>query len=54
MKKDCKFTCTVCGYEYNPVAIDPEGNTRSPFNELPDNWVCPACGAGKEKFKEQK
>jgi rubredoxin len=56
MEKACgsKFVCTVCGYEYNPAAIDPEGNIRSPFNDLPDNWVCPSCGAGKEKFKEKK
>lgn len=56
MEKACgsKYVCTVCGYEYNPAAIDPEGNIRSPFNNLPDNWVCPSCGAGKEKFKEKK
>ena len=38
-----RWVCTVCGYEY-------DGET--PFEELPDDWVCPMCGVGKEYFKK--
>ncbi len=41
------YVCTVCGYIY-----DPEDNGGVPFEELPSDWVCPLCGAGKEDFEE--
>jgi len=47
-----KFSCNICGYVYDPQAGDPE-NGISPgttFEELPANWACPVCGAGKENF----
>lgn len=40
-----KFICNVCGYVY-----DPEENDGIPFSELPDDWVCPVCGADKDNF----
>ena len=41
-----KYICDVCGYEYDP---DVEGKA---FNELPEDWVCPVCGVGKDQFSE--
>ena len=44
--------CSVCGYEYDPEVGDPEGGIApgTPFENLPDDWVCPICGAGKDEF----
>jgi rubredoxin len=48
-----KYECQICGYIYNPEAGDPEHGIRpqTPFNDLPDNWVCPVCGASKDQFE---
>ncbi len=43
-----KFECTVCGYIYDE---EVEG---VPFADLPDDYECPICGAGKELFEEIK
>lgn len=40
-----KYVCDVCGYEY-----DPENENGVAFDDLPDDWVCPVCGAGKDEF----
>ena len=50
-----KFVCTVCGYVYDPEVGDPENEIApgTPFEQLPDDWVCPLCGVGKEDFKEE-
>lgn len=47
-----KYRCEVCGYVYDPVLGDPNRGVRpdSPFKELPEEWCCPVCGAGKENF----
>lgn len=44
-----KYKCTVCGYIYEPEKGDPDSGIKpgTPFEELPDNWVCPVCGADK-------
>ncbi|MCX7912639.1 MAG: rubredoxin [Dehalococcoidales bacterium] len=49
-----KYECTVCGYIYDPAAGDPDNNVPpgTPFESLPDDWVCPLCGAGKADFKK--
>ena len=49
-----KYECTVCGYVYDPELGDPEGGIApgTPFEELPEDWVCPVCGAGKSEFEE--
>lgn len=47
-----KYRCIVCGYIYNPE-FGNEENRISPgteFNDLPDDWICPVCGVGKEDF----
>jgi rubredoxin len=49
-----KYECTVCGYIYDPALGDPDGKIPpgTPFDKLPDDWVCPVCGAHKEDFKK--
>jgi rubredoxin len=51
-----KYECKVCGYIYDPQKGDPETGIKpgTPFEQLPDDWVCPVCGAGKEEFEEVK
>jgi len=48
-----KYRCTVCGYVYDPELGDPDGNIKpgTPFEEIPDDWVCPVCGAAKSEFE---
>ena len=47
-----KWRCGVCNYIYDPEAGDPAGDIPpgTPFEELPDDWTCPECGAGKDEF----
>jgi flavin reductase (DIM6/NTAB) family NADH-FMN oxidoreductase RutF/rubredoxin len=49
-----KYECTVCGYVYDPEAGDPDGGIApgTPFEKIPDTWVCPVCGAAKSEFKK--
>ena len=49
-----RFTCPVCGYEYDPSRGDPDSGVQSgtSFGELPSDWVCPVCGAAREVFEE--
>ncbi len=50
-----KYVCSVCGYIYDPEVGDPENGVDSgtPFAELPDDWVCPDCGATKDLFSPE-
>ena len=43
-----KYVCDVCGYVY-----DPEEKNGVAFEDLPDDFVCPLCGVGKEDFSEE-
>ncbi|MEN6349406.1 MAG: rubredoxin [Syntrophomonas sp.] len=47
------YECTVCGHLYEPAIGDPERGIppHTPFSKLPDDWVCPVCGSGKNMFK---
>ncbi len=49
-----KYKCLICGYEYDPELGDPAGGIApgTSFDDLPDDWTCPVCGAGKEEFEE--
>lgn len=49
-----KYICTVCGYVYDPEIGDPEANIEpgTSFEDLPEDWVCPDCGVGKDLFEE--
>jgi len=49
-----KYTCTICGYVYDPALGDP-GNGIAPgtaFADLPEDWTCPDCGAAKDLFEK--
>jgi len=54
VSKMAKYKCTVCGYIYDPEAGDPDGGIKpgTPFEKLPDDWVCPVCGASKDQFEK--
>jgi flavin reductase (DIM6/NTAB) family NADH-FMN oxidoreductase RutF/rubredoxin len=49
-----KYRCTVCGWVYDPELGDPDGGIApgTPFEEIPDDWVCPVCGAAKSEFEK--
>ena len=51
--KAVKYKCTVCGYVYDPEKGDPESGIApgTPFEDLPEDWVCPVCGAIKDEFE---
>jgi len=51
-----KYVCTLCGYVYDPAVGDdmadiPAGTS---FADLPEDWVCPECGAGKDMFEPEE
>ena len=48
-----KYRCLLCSYVYDPAVGDPDNGVGpgTAFQDLPDNWVCPECGAGKEEFE---
>ena len=47
-----KYVCDPCGYEYDPTVGDPDNGIApgTAFEDLPEDWVCPVCGVGKEMF----
>jgi rubredoxin len=48
------WQCMICQYIYDPAEGDPANGIApgTPFEEIPDSWVCPLCGAGKDSFEE--
>jgi rubredoxin/flavin reductase (DIM6/NTAB) family NADH-FMN oxidoreductase RutF len=50
-----KYKCTVCGYIYDPAIGDPDGGIKpgTAFEDIPDSWVCPVCGAAKSAFVKE-
>ncbi len=52
--KMAKYRCTVCGYIYDPEPGDPDGGIApgTAFEKIPDDWVCPVCGAAKSDFEK--
>jgi len=48
-----KYKCLMCSYIYDPAVGDPDGDIKpgTAFEDLPDNWVCPECGAAKDEFE---
>ena len=49
-----KYVCIICGYIYDPAEGDPETGIApgTPFEALPADWTCPACGVGLEHFEK--
>jgi flavin reductase (DIM6/NTAB) family NADH-FMN oxidoreductase RutF/rubredoxin len=50
--KMASYTCNVCGYVYDPQNGDPDTGIKPgpKFEDLPEDWVCPVCGADKSNF----
>lgn len=50
-----RYVCEVCGYVYVPTKGDPDSGVApgTAFEDLPGDWVCPVCGAGKDQFKAE-
>ena len=49
-----KYKCLVCGWIYDPKVGDPDDSIApgTPFDKIPDDWLCPMCGAAKNEFEE--
>ena len=50
-----KWVCKLCGYVYDPAEGDPDNGIEpnTAFEDLPEDWVCPVCGAGKGMFEKE-
>ena len=51
-----KYVCTVCGWTYDEELGDPDNNIDpgTKVEDLPEDFVCPMCGVGREDFVEQE
>jgi rubredoxin len=49
-----KWKCKICGYVYDPAEGDADAGIppNTPFEKLPETWVCPLCGAPKDMFEK--
>ncbi|HVP35739.1 MAG TPA: rubredoxin [Terriglobales bacterium] len=49
-----KWQCIICAYIYDPALGDPDNGIKpgTPFEQLPDEWLCPECGAEKDQFEK--
>jgi len=52
-RKMKSYKCLMCGYIYDPAVGDPENGVEAgtDFEDLPDDWICPDCGVGKDEFE---
>lgn len=50
-----RWVCGVCGYVYDSAQGDPDGGIESgtKFEDLPEDWSCPVCGAPKADFEKE-
>jgi rubredoxin len=50
-----RYVCTICGYVYDPEQGDPDNDVDpgTKWEDVPDDWQCPVCGAGKEDFEKE-
>ncbi|WP_315790409.1 rubredoxin [Fischerella sp. JS2] len=50
------YVCTACGYVYNPAEGDLDAGipAGTAFTDLPEDWVCPVCGAEKDEFEPEE
>jgi len=49
------YVCDVCGYEYDEAAGEPDSGVEpgTKWEDVPENFECPLCGAGKDAFSEK-
>jgi len=49
-----KYECSICGYVYDPAVGDPDNGIApgTKFEDIPEDWVCPTCGAPKSEFNK--
>ena len=50
-----KYVCDVCGYVYDPAVGDPENGVApgTPWEEVPEDRLCPLCAVGKDQFSPE-
>jgi rubredoxin len=50
-----RYVCTICGYVYDPEQGDPDNGVApgTKWEDVPDDWECPVCGASKEDFEKE-
>ena len=50
-----KYVCTICGYVYDPEQGDPDNGVApsTKWEDVPDDWECPVCGASKDDFEKE-
>ena len=53
--KFMKYVCDVCGWEYDEALGDPDNGIApgTKWEDLPDDFVCPLCGVGKDEFSQE-
>lgn len=51
-----RYVCEPCGYVYDPAEGDPDNGVEpgTPFENLPEDWVCPVCGATQDMFVKEE
>jgi rubredoxin len=51
-----RYVCTICGYVYDPAQGDPDNGVAAgtKFQDVPDSWECPVCGAAKSDFEKEE
>jgi len=54
-KMKTKYVCMVCGYTYDPAEGDPANGVKvgTDWKNVPEDWVCPICGVGKDQFEPE-
>lgn len=50
-----RYVCTICGYVYDPEAGDPDSGVApgTKWEDVPEDWECPVCGASKDDFEKE-
>ena len=51
-----RYVCNICSYVYDPEQGDPSSGIEpgTKFEDLPDDWICPECGAVKDQFEKEE
>ena len=50
-----RYVCGICGYVYDPEQGDPDSGVApgTKWEDVPDDWECPVCGASKDDFEKE-